>query len=88
MPPTAKTHAIVVTGASSGIGRALAVAAAGERFRVLGQLACFFRVRRAQCFFGPLILLSQSLEVFRQTLLFLFQLLFLIRFDRRGGLLG
>jgi short-subunit dehydrogenase len=35
VPSTAKTHAIVVTGASSGIGRALALAAARERFRVL-----------------------------------------------------
>lgn len=35
MPSTAKTHAIVVTGASSGIGRALALAAAKDRFRVL-----------------------------------------------------
>jgi short-subunit dehydrogenase len=35
VPSTAKTHTIVVTGASSGIGRALALAAARERFRVL-----------------------------------------------------
>jgi short-subunit dehydrogenase len=35
VPSTAKTHAIVVTGASSGIGRELAFAAANERFRVL-----------------------------------------------------
>ncbi len=35
MLSTTKTHAIVVTGASSGIGRALALAAARDRFRVL-----------------------------------------------------
>jgi short-subunit dehydrogenase len=35
VPSTVKTHTIVVTGASSGIGRALALAAARERFRVL-----------------------------------------------------
>jgi short-subunit dehydrogenase len=35
VPSTTKTHTIVVTGASSGIGRALALAAARERFRVL-----------------------------------------------------
>jgi short-subunit dehydrogenase len=35
VPSTPKTHTIVVTGASSGIGRALALAAARDRFRVL-----------------------------------------------------
>ena len=35
VPSTAKTHAIVVTGASSGIGRALALATARDGFRVL-----------------------------------------------------
>jgi short-subunit dehydrogenase len=35
VPSILKTHSIVITGASSGIGRALAVAAARERFRVL-----------------------------------------------------
>jgi uncharacterized protein len=35
VPSTAKTHTIVVTGASSGIGRALALGAARDRFRIL-----------------------------------------------------
>jgi short-subunit dehydrogenase len=35
VPSTAKTHTIIITGASSGIGRALATLAASERFRVL-----------------------------------------------------
>jgi uncharacterized oxidoreductase len=35
VPSTAKTHTVIITGASSGIGGALATLAASERFRVL-----------------------------------------------------